>query len=199
MNQQIELINRTPEKMSGKDWEENLLYRSRRMEDQGVMTMNRYGTMATIINGVWTPVPSLPDFEGMITSRFSGPDRHVHFILEAKVCSQSKYQFGSSLKDKQLRHMLKRARFGSLCALAIHWNQRSTTKRVIPAASFLFPVHDTAFWDAVTAGDEPGISRQQCETDGIRIEWGTVNARSRKISPALEQALIELRTREYSR
>jgi hypothetical protein len=51
--------------MNSKDFENICLLRMRQHEERGEATMSRYGVQANMIDGTWTPVSSLPDFEGL--------------------------------------------------------------------------------------------------------------------------------------
>ena len=80
--------------------------------------MSRYGTMSTMVDGEWRPVPSLPDFEGV---RHDGSQ----FIIEAKVCTQPAFRMNvDKIKHKQVKHMLDRSDFNVPCYVAIHFNER---------------------------------------------------------------------------
>lgn len=125
-----------PTKLEGKEFEELILEASSRYEKKGLMVMDRYGVEVSIFGGETIAVPSKPDFEG---TRNDGK----HFIIEAKVVSDSKFDIRpDKLKPRQVRHMLKRSRFGSRCFIFLHWNQRILTNSVQPAFTVAIPVNE---------------------------------------------------------
>lgn len=180
----------TPPKLAAKEFEELLLAAAKRVEELGI-TMSRYGVMATLQDGKWTPLESLPDFEGV----FRGGQQ---FIIEAKVNSQASFPLEKkSLKPRQVAHMLTRAKFGVPCWLVLHWNERILVNRHDPGETIAIPIDDfdprwRAFVDAYaearrTKSDpkpQGSISRVEASRIGTRIEWVCPKG-SRKFLPDL--------------
>lgn len=125
-----------PKKLNGKEFEKALIEAAARCEKQSLIVMDRYGVEVSNFGGKLTAIPSKPDFEG---TRADGR----HFIIEAKANSQSSFQlYPTVIKARQVKHMLKRSRFGSKCFLIIHFNQRILKNAVQPAFTVAIPVND---------------------------------------------------------
>lgn len=125
-----------PKKLNGKEFEQALIDAAARCEKQSLIVMDRYGVEVSNFGGKITPIPSKPDFEG---TRADGR----HFIIEAKTCSQSNFAIEKrTIKPRQVKHMLKRSRFGSKCFILIHFNQRILKNAVQPAFTVAIPVND---------------------------------------------------------
>lgn len=171
-----------PPKLTGKAFEQILIKEAKRLATQGVLTMGRYGVMGALIKNVWTPIPSLPDFEGV--------DRTGRqFIIEAKVCGQSSFQLDTShFKSRQFSHMVARARFGVPCWLLIHWTERTLKTKSEPAVTTAIPVDpNMPFWVRFSQGQERSIPRQTALELGRVIPWGLTSVRSSIAAPDLAQ------------
>ena len=173
---------------NGKELEELLMNEAKRLEKEGILTMGRYGTMVSMVDDAWLPVPSLPDFEGV---RSSGRQ----FIIEAKVCSQPSFRIQSDkIKQKQLRHMLKRSRFNADCYVLIHFNARLGRTFYEPAFTVAMPILDgaggwAAGWAQFAECKEkdtefPGLTRQLAQELGIPVKWH-IPPRANKLRPDL--------------
>jgi penicillin-binding protein-related factor A (putative recombinase) len=128
--------------ITGRTLEQLVIFRAQKLEEQGILTLGRYGTMVVMMNdehGIprWQPKPSLPDLEGVI----AGSGRQL--ILELKACSQASYPiYGTDRKrPRQIEHMMKRAKFGALCYIMIHFNQRDLKTKYQGAFTIAIPVH----------------------------------------------------------
>jgi penicillin-binding protein-related factor A (putative recombinase) len=173
--------------LKGKELEELVLWRTRTADDPaGLYTLGRYGVMSNFIKGTWTPVKSLPDFEGVLPGG-------RQFIFEAKVCSQASYDLtGGTSKSfaHQYAHLRKRASWGALCFILLHFNPRQLKKEAVPGCTVLFPVGDTEFWQAYDARQQKNITRKAAEMYGIVVPWNIAPGK-RTIAPDLGAALLE--------
>lgn len=135
---------------------------------------------------VWQPMQSLPDFEGILMGG-------IQFCFDAKVCSQASFALAeSTMKERQLKHLKKRARFGAVCFFLIHFNARQLATKSTIARTIAFPVRpDYPFWEMHERGEVKRISEQDAELYGIRVEWN-VAAGKRKASPDLITAITEM-------
>lgn len=136
---------------------------------------------------VWQPMQSLPDFEGVLLGG-------RQFVFDAKVCSQASFPLAeSTMKERQLRHLLRRAQFGAISFLLIHFNARSLITKSIPARTIAFPVRpDHPFWEAFARGEIKRITEQDAELYGIHVEWNIATGK-RKLSPDLITAIHEIK------
>jgi len=174
-----------PEKLSGKDFENLILFRAHRLEEQGILTMGRYGTQVVMMNddhGIprWQPIPSLPDFEGIV----SGTGQQI--IIEAKVCSQASYPIHQAGKahPKQFSHMLKRAEFGARCYLLLHFNGREMKTKSDPSTTYAIKVHpDLPLWREHAAAERLSIGRSEADLFGTPLEWNLYSDRASKFTP----------------
>lgn len=135
---------------------------------------------------VWQPMQSLPDFEGILIGG-------MQFCFDAKVCSQASFPLGeSTMKQRQLKHLKKRARFGAICFFLIHFNERRLVTKRSPTRTITFPVRpDHPFWEAHERGEVKRITEQDAELYGIRVEWN-VAAGKKKTSPDILAAITEM-------
>lgn len=172
----------------GKEFEEALLLEAKGLEKQGVLTMTRYGTQVSMVNGEWLPVPSYPDFEGVLHDG-------RQFIIEAKVCSQPSFRMAKEkIKHKQVQHMLKRSKFDVRCFVVIHFNERLGATFYDKPMTVAIPVcyainKGWEVWEQYAECKEktkefPSITRELAEQIGKRVEWYTP-ARSTKPRPDL--------------
>lgn len=175
--------------MKAKDFEKVCAYRMEREEKDGVATMTRYGVQASMLDGKWIPITSLPDFEGVLP-----PDGH-QFVFDCKVCSQASFPLDDDkFKRRQFRHMVTRSRFGATCFLLIHFTERVLKQRTDEAMTVAFPVAiDHPFWEQFDRGEVKRISRLDAEQYGFRIEW-SVKQGCRKESPDIVAAVESLRS-----
>lgn len=178
--------------IKGKEFEALVLFRARELEKLGILTMGRYGVNVVMMNDpvthkpAWQPIPSLPDFEGIL----AGSGRQI--ILEAKVCSQASYPIAATGKKnpKQIDHMLLRSRFGALCFLLIHFNSRQLLRKSDEAATYAIPVRpDDHFWLEYVNCGRRTLNRQEAEMYGVSVPWNQYSARSTKLTPDLTQLL----------
>jgi penicillin-binding protein-related factor A (putative recombinase) len=173
--------------VTGKEFEELIIYRARMDEASGLYVMGRYGVMATFRDGEWHPITSLPDFEGI------QPGGH-QFIFDAKVCSQASYDL-SHTASKSFTHQYKalrrRDKFGALCFLLIHFNERVLKTKVELGLTILFPITDNEFWNAYDRSEQKSLSRNEAIMYGIKVSWNTATARSKRLTPDLLAAIKE--------
>ena len=175
--------------MTGAKFESLIVERNREYEKLGVACIGRYGVQAARTKNEWVILQSLPDFEGSLST-----GRQV--IFDAKVCGQASFpldkyrsETGGS-RSRQLRHMLKRSRFGAACFFLIHWSQRVLKRGIIQAITYRFPVHlDHPFWLAFNAGETKSLNREDCENYGTEIHWNCLSARGKKPRPDFLQGL----------
>jgi hypothetical protein len=173
---------------NGKDFEESLMTEAGRLEKQGILTMGRYGTMVSLVDNEWRPIPSYPDFEG---ARRNGRQ----FIIEAKVCTQPSFRVrNDNLKFKQVRHMMTRSRFSVSCYLVVHFNARLGRTFYDPAFTVAIPVKPAELggwpvWDEYARCKDknfefPPITREQALQLGELVKWH-IPARSTNPRPDL--------------
>lgn len=161
----------TPDKVGAKEMETLALWQATKIDEPaGRYTMGRYGVMSVFIGGNWMPVPSLPDFEGVLQGG-------RQFVFDVKVCSQASYALsgGTSKSFKhQYKHMQRRAKFGVLCFLLMHFNARKMKTKEDPAFTIMLPIYDTQpLWEAYERGEQKSITRQEAELYGIPVNWHT--------------------------
>ena len=159
-----------------------------RHEKAGTMVIGRFGTTVTMIEGKWMPVPSLPDFDCVLRGG-------IQTIIEAKAVTASRlldFQ-KSKLKPKQVSYMLKRARMGALCFLAIHFSERVLKTSQTPAVTVLVPVlpSDPRWEDFVKTKHGEGLSPEAALAMGTEIEW-TAPGRASKELPDIRDAVMRL-------
>jgi hypothetical protein len=180
---------------NGKELEELLMNEAKRMEKDGILTMGRYGTMVSMVDDAWLPVPSLPDFDGV---RGSGRQ----FIIEAKVCSQPSFRIQSDkIKHKQVKHMLKRSRFGVDCHVLIHFNARTGVTFYDPPFTVAMPIRCGDFgwhrtWEQfaeckVKDQEFPSLTRAIAMELGTPVKWH-IPPRANKPRPDLLGLVGEL-------
>jgi len=180
---------------NGKELEELLMNEAKRLENDGILTMGRYGTMVSMVDDAWLPVPSLPDFDGV---RGSGRQ----FIIEAKVCSQPSFRIQSDkIKHKQVKHMLKRSQFGVDCHVLIHFNARTGITFYDPPFTVAMPIRCGDFgwhrtWEQfaeckVKDQEFPSLTRAIAMERGTPVKWH-IPPRANKPRPDLLGLVGEL-------
>lgn len=176
---------------SGKNFEKILMERMHDEEDSGLATMGRYGVQASHTSAGLIAMRSLPDFEGVT------PDGR-QFIFDAKVASGPSFDLGpyrdstKGAKARQLRHMLLRSQFGSVCGFVIHWNSRPHMKVPEDAKTYWVLIDPKMrFWSAFLKGEQKSISRSDCDDIGFKIRW-TLRKGQRKPRPDLLSAIKEI-------
>lgn len=170
--------------ISGKEFEALILFRAQRLEEQGILTLGRYGTQVVMMNDEqniprWQPIPSLPDFDGCLMGG-------RQWIIEAKVCSQASYPIYHTGKDrpKQMTHMIRRAKFGALCHLFIHFNARELKTKSDEAATYAIEIHpDNHFTRMYENAELRTLSRPEAEMHGALVPWDLYSARASKLTP----------------
>ena len=176
-----------PTKLLGKDFERLIIAHFQREERENRAICGRYGVQASIIDGKWTPIQSLPDFEGIL---MNGP----WFTFEAKVCSAASFPIADNtkFKDRQLRHLRARADFGAVAFLLIHFNERRLKSRIDEAQTWAFPVDRRhLFWQEYDRGEAKSIGRKSCEEYAVRVEWRQSNC-EKLAKPDVRAAVEEL-------
>lgn len=174
----------TPTTLKAKEFEELLLEAARRQAKDGMLTMSRYGVQVALISGDWQPVPSLPDFEGVVAGG-------RQFICEAKVVSQPSFRMRKEfLKPRQVSHMLERSRFGVPCFLVVHFNERIGKTFHDAAETIALPVDDSwSIWPDYLAGEPVSpISRDMARRHGTKLDW-TAPGKAKKPLPDLAALL----------
>ena len=173
---------------NGKEFEELLMMEAKRLEKLGLLTMGRYGTQVSMVDNLWMPVPSYPDFDGVQAGG-------RQFIIEAKVCTQPSFRIQKDkLKHKQVRHMLTRGRFGVPCYLLIHFNARLGATFYDSPFTVSIPVKsaDDGGWEVWEQFDEckekdkefPPLTRALAKELGSPVRW-IIPTRSNKLRPDL--------------
>lgn len=168
----------TPTKLKSKEFEELILDAGLRHRKKAELTIGRYGVQVALIKGQWTPLSSLPDFDGILAG-----GRQI--VIEAKVCSGASFALREEfLKPRQVRHMLERSAFGAASFLLIHWNERQGKTFHDPAETVALPV--TANWDGwqrfLDGEQVTAITREAASQMGRRVHW-TAPGRATKPLP----------------
>lgn len=178
--------------LKGKEFEALIMFRAGKLEEDRLLCLGRYGTQVVMMNdslGVprWQPIPSYPDFEGVIY----GSGRQI--IIEAKVCSQASYPIYATGKKrpKQIEHLLRRAAFGAQCYLLIHWNARDLKTKSEEAETFAIPVLDNTFWREYESFERKSLNRQEAGLFGFKVPWNAWSSRATKLTPDLSVLLPE--------
>jgi len=153
-----------PEKLLGKEFEKLCV---RDALGNPHFHMSRYGVMGVFLKGQWRPVTSLPDFEGVLKPHGR------QFIFEAKVTSGASFSLSEDkLHKAQINHLLRRAEYGAVCFLLIHFNQRKLSKKTVKAETWAFPVHpENAYWEAFVRKEVKSINILDCQQYGIECGW----------------------------
>lgn len=178
----------TPDKVGAKELETLIIWQATKIDEpERRYTLGRYGVMSVFVGGNWMPVPSLPDFEGILKGG-------RQFIFDTKVCSQASYALtgGTSKSFKhQYKHMQRRAKFGALCCLFMHFGARKMKTKEDPAFTIMLPIYDThPLWEAYERGEQKSITRQEAKLYGIPVRWHTPG--QSKVLPALYEGVKEL-------
>jgi len=154
----------TPPHLTAKAFEHLLMAGAARCP---LLCMGRYGVQVSLIAGEWRPVPSLPDFEGILRGG-------RQFLIEAKVCCGASFEVrADKIKPRQVRHLLARSALGALCHVVIHFNARKLITREDPAETWALPVNDALpVWRAfLEEGRTSSISRGEAARLGTRVAW----------------------------
>ena len=172
--------------MNGKDFERITLHRLEWEERQGRCTAGRYGVQGVFIDGKWSPIKSLPDLEGVLLGG-------RQFCFELKVCSQASFPLDDDkLKARQLKHLTRRARFGAIAFLLIHFAARELKTKSEGPMTTAFPVlPGHPFWDAFDRGESTRIARDDAEHFGVPVAWNAPGARKNSTPDGLA-AILEL-------
>lgn len=183
--------------MNGKDFETICLARMQKEEEAGRATMGRYGVQASMRKDeatgemIWSPIHSLPDFEGLLCR--SGRQ----FVFDAKVSGEASFKIREEARSqsRQLAHMMKRARFGAICFYLVHFKERVLKKRTDDAQTWAFPVHpDHPFWAGFERGESRSITRLEFQEHGVLVPWN-VSPGGRTERPDILDAILRLAER----
>ena len=180
----------TPDRLTGKAFESAIVDVGARYERAGTMSIGRFGTIVVLVNGAWMPRPSLPDFDCVLQG-----GRQV--VIEAKAVTSARlldFQ-KSKLKPRQVDYLLRRARMGSLCFLAVHYAGRPAGKRTpaVRPLTVLVPVlpSELRWVNFVKTQHGEGLSPESALAMGTEIEW-TAEGRSKKELPDILGAVKRL-------
>lgn len=181
-------ISNAPGRLSGREFEELVLYRARQMNDAGEWHCGRYGVQVSHMKDPVTgklivqPLQSLPDFEAAC------PPEGRQVIFETKVCTSPSYQISTEnkRKERQLRHLLDRSAMGCLCYLLIHFNERVLKTRSDEPFTVALPVtpESQLIRDVLTHGTKT-LSRSEADLYGLMLPWNVHGERGRKQTPDL--------------
>lgn len=155
-----------PTSLKGKEFETLILEAAKREEASGGLTLSRYGVQGVIFGGKTILVPSLPDFDGCLAG-----GRQI--IIEAKACQKPHFALDESkFKDRQYAHMAKRAEFGALCFLLIHFAERNLVTKRDPGMTVAVPVSARhPFWMLYETGERKTLSRDEALSIGQIVPW----------------------------
>lgn len=180
-------MSQIPGNLTGKQFEELVLYRARQMNDAGVWHLSRYGVQVSQMkgkDGSFTPQPmkSLPDFEAAVSPL------GCQVIFDAKVCSQASFKIATEKRSKarQFEHMLSRSAVGASCFYLVHFNRRELKTRTDEAFTVALPVTEKSqlIQDVIAEGTK-SISRDEAKLYGVQINWDTHGKLGRKLTPSL--------------
>lgn len=184
--------------LGAKEWENITLEAIKLEREHKTLTGNRYGVDCRPMPSKkhrgeieWTPVSSLPDFEGVL---MNGPQ----FVIEnKKVASRKSLPLNDDkLKKRQLAHMFDRDEFGGICFLLVHFNPRELKAGSTDSETFAFPVSKShPFWMLWELGKVKSLTPEHCGEFGYRVPWGA-KYRSRTMRPLIletVQAMANMR------
>jgi len=182
----FELVDPPGGRLRGREFEKLIEEVGEFYEREGIATIGRYGVSGAFNGDTWRPIKSLPDFEGVWCD-----GRQI--VFDAKVCSQSsfplnKFVDGAGQPVRQLKHMLRRCRFGVRCFFLIHWSERILKTRTEPAETWRFPVDNGPFWKWYEEGMVKSITKEDCRSYGQPVSW-CVPKRGRKPRPMVLEGL----------
>lgn len=189
-----------PWNLTGKQFEELVLFRARKMNRDRVWSFGRYGVQFShrrhevTKKVIMQPLKSLPDFEGALypTGR--------QIIVEAKTCSVSSYRLDRQARksERQLKHLMDRSAVGVLCWLLIHFNGRSLKTKTDNPFTVAIQVHSESdvIVDNLSRGGS--ISRDEAYAEGLLIEWNLYTHRDRKFAPNLVQLCAPFQRKEQN-
>jgi penicillin-binding protein-related factor A (putative recombinase) len=177
------------DRLTGSDFEKLIVEQNSIYEREKIACVGRYGVQSSMAPvqgqpGKFEPIQmqSLPDFEGSLADG-------KHIIFDAKVCSQASFPWAKyrsetrGARARQLKHMLRRSMFGAKCFFLMHWNSRELSKKVIPAATFIIPVHHRMeYWSLVESMEVRSLTLGDCEEHGLQVHW-TTSVRGSKHRP----------------
>lgn len=177
-------------RLTGAEFEKLVVEQNAIYEKEGAACFGRYGVQSSMAPSKTAPgkfetiqMQSLPDFEGSTKAGY-------HMIFDAKVCSAASFAWAKyrsetrGARARQLKHMLRRSRFGATCFFLIHWNERALQKSVIPARTFIMPVnHMSEYWDKVESLEVKSLTPSDCEEHGHEVQWVFSGSRGTKLRP----------------
>ena len=178
-------------KLSGKEFEDIVMERLRKLHKSHVAHITRYGTIASRMKGadgkmVTMAKPSLPDFEGLYQGR--------QMIFDAKVCSQLRFDlnkfspYTKGPRRRQLTHMYDRSEYGAACFFLLHWNATSKGG----AETWAVPVHrHHSFWSLFERGELYSIRRDSIRLLGVPVRWNK-DKREKTLRPDMEGLFRQL-------
>lgn len=155
-----------PASLKGKEFETLILAAAKREEASGGLTLSRYGVQGVIFGGKTTLVPSLPDFDGCLAG-----GRQI--IIEAKCMQGASFPLNDDkFKNRQYAHMAKRAEFGALCFLLIHFAERLMVTKRDAGMTVAVPVSARhPFWMLYETGERKSLSRDEALSIGKIVPW----------------------------
>ena len=173
-----------PASLKGKEFETLILEAAKREEASGTLTLSRYGVQGVTFAGKTMLVPSLPDLEGVLA-----PDGR-QFIIEAKAVAGSSFPLKDDhFRNRQYEHLSKRARFGALCFLLIHFAERVLATKRDAGMTVAIPVNDRmSFWRHYECGEARSLPREVALTIGCIVPW-VIPPRCRKPLPDIRSFL----------
>lgn len=141
-------------------------------------------------NIVWQPYKSMPDFDITLAGG-------RQCVVDAKVCSQAslpldeyKAENRRGNKRKQLDVLYRKARFGAITFLLIHFNPRDLKMGPTEAKTFAFPVYAShPFWQSFEKGEVKRINAEDdCAEHAYEVKWN-IPVGKRKHSPDVYDAI----------
>ena len=175
--------------ITGKEFEELLVYRAVIEAEKGTYVQARCGTMAVFIDKIWTPVRSLPDFS-LCLKEFGGQTG----VFDCKVVSGSSYPLSGGTHKSfkhQYKYMREHQRFGAIAFVLMHFNPRVMKTKTEDAFTVLIPIEDKEPWASFDTSERHAISRHDAILYGLPVEWDLAGSTTRTtLSPNLYKTIL---------
>jgi len=134
------------------------------------------------------PISSYPDFFGSF-------DDGRGFVFDAKTCSGASWPLNEDkLKKRQYDFMIKRAMFGEVCGILLHFNPRILKTKITDPSTWWIPVfYSHPIWKDYDSGLKRNITLGDCQMYGISVEWNLRSKGARVPTPDIGAVFSVLR------
>lgn len=155
--------------MTGAAWEKLISEQCARYRYAGRGAFAKCGVQAARMKSEWIVTRSKPDFEGTL-------DGGMAIYFDCKVCSQASFPWDKyrpkGSRERQLRYLMERSRFGAVCGFLFHFPERRLKTRTDAELSIWLPVRETdPYWEQVLAGEVCSLDRVTLEAMGQAVPW----------------------------